>query len=196
MTKTCEHCCRVYNALRRRQKWCSPECSEKAREVPTERRFWSKVNKAGPVPAHRPELGPCWEWTAGRARRANGQEAYAMFWLKSENQNVLAHRLAWTLEHGDPGELQVLHACDNQGCVRVAHLFLGTQQDNMTDKVNKSRQARGERAGRVKVTEEDVRQIRELRRSGLSQREIGERFGLSQCHVSSIVRRTVWKEVA
>ena|ERR1700694_1946906 len=27
-------------------------------------RFWLKVNQNGPVPEHRPELGPCWVWTA------------------------------------------------------------------------------------------------------------------------------------
>jgi hypothetical protein len=27
-----------------------------------EERFWEKVDKNGPVPAHRPELGPCWVW--------------------------------------------------------------------------------------------------------------------------------------
>ena len=32
------------------------------------KRFWSKVNKAGSVPPHRPELGPCWVWVAARVR--------------------------------------------------------------------------------------------------------------------------------
>ena len=28
-------------------------------------RFWSRVNKDGPVPEKQPDLGPCWLWTAG-----------------------------------------------------------------------------------------------------------------------------------
>src|ERR1035437_916757 len=31
-------------------------------------RFWAKVDRNGPVPAHRPELGPCWVWEAGHDR--------------------------------------------------------------------------------------------------------------------------------
>jgi len=38
-----------------------------------EDRFWAKVDKNGPVPAHRPELGPCWIWTAARFKRGYGK---------------------------------------------------------------------------------------------------------------------------
>ena len=34
-----------------------------------EERFWRKVDKNGPIPEHRPELGPCWVWTAGTNTR-------------------------------------------------------------------------------------------------------------------------------
>ena len=41
--------------------------------MPLEDRFWAKVDKNGPVPAHRPELGPCWIWTAARFKRGYGK---------------------------------------------------------------------------------------------------------------------------
>lgn len=99
---------------------------------PTEDRFWSKVNKNGPVV--RPEIGACWIWTAyldpdGYGRIGIGQRA-----AKSQ-------RVAWVLAHGEiPVETpHVLHRCDNPPCVNPSHLFLGTQRDNMRDCRDKSR---------------------------------------------------------
>lgn len=50
-----------------------------------------------------------------------------------------AHKVAWTYTNGDPGELCVLHRCDNRVCVNPAHLFLGTKQDNVDDMYKKGR---------------------------------------------------------
>ena len=38
-------------------------------------KFWDRVDKDGPVPAHVPHLGPCWEWTG---RRATGEFKYGI----------------------------------------------------------------------------------------------------------------------
>ena len=55
----------------------------------------------------------------------------------------LVHRLEWTLANGDiPEGMCVLHKCDNPPCINLDHLFLGTNVDNIADKVAKGRQAR------------------------------------------------------
>jgi len=36
------------------------------------KRFWSKVDKNGPIPQHKPELGPCWVWTGAKMERGYG----------------------------------------------------------------------------------------------------------------------------
>lgn len=39
----------------------------------------------------------------------------------------------------------------------------------------------------AKLTEEDIRSIFSMRRSGMKQREIGEEFGIDQAHVSAVL---------
>lgn len=86
-----------------------------------EERFLSKVDKAGPVPACRPDLGPCWQWT-GSLIKGSG---YAQFWLSGTNR--LAHRVAWRMRNGDiPEGLQIDHLCRNRACVNPDHMEVVT----------------------------------------------------------------------
>lgn len=83
----------------------------------------------------------CWEWRGGL-----DTGGYGHFNVPGDGGRLRAaraHRMAWTLRHGDPGESHVLHRCDNRLCVNPAHLFLGTNADNVADKVSKGRQAKG-----------------------------------------------------
>jgi len=66
------------------------------------------------------------------------QDGYGLIWY--EGKLVRTHRLAWLLSYGDiPIGMQVLHKCDNRACIRLDHLFLGTQRDNIQDAVAKGR---------------------------------------------------------
>lgn len=156
-----------------------------------EHRFWAKVDKNGPIPVHRPELGPCWLWSAGM-----NDDGYGRIWV---GRHLGAHRVAWLIAHGALPIKQVLHHCDRPACVRIDHLFLGTHLDNMQDKMRKGRHVRspGEANGRALLTSEEVRRIRGLYDSGKnSQRELAGIFGVSVPAIGRIVRREVWQQVA
>lgn len=100
-------------------------------------RFWEKVDKAGPAPEHRPDLGPCWVWTA-----ALDGSGYGQLW--NEGRLVLAHRLALALMFGPiPDTLTVDHLCRRARCVNPDHLEL------VTLAVNRRRQAIARAAART-----------------------------------------------
>lgn len=59
-----------------------------------EDRFWAMVSKDGPVPAHRPELGPCWVWTGGKMNSGYGNFCRG---AAEGGGYVGAHRFAYEL---------------------------------------------------------------------------------------------------
>ncbi len=104
-----------------------------------------------------------------------------------------AHRVMYSLTNGPiPEGMQVLHSCDNRACVNPLHLWLGTNADNMHDKYLKNRQTKGETHGMHVLTENNVRQIRELIKQGESQRHIASWFGVDQSNVYQINTGKTW----
>ena len=105
------------------------------------------------------------------------------------NTLILAHRFRWQLSNGPiPEGKRVLHRCDRPSRVRVDHLFLGSQADNVQDMMQKGRgrKASGERHGRSKLGDVDVAEIKRLLAEGVSGVAIGQHFGVSRSTVSTI----------
>lgn len=148
-----------------------------------EERFWEKVSN------HETSHG-CLEWQASCFTSGYGQFSH-------KDRNVRAHRFAYELEHGPiPEGMHVLHHCDNPKCVNVDHLFLGTNADNMQDKVKKGRQHRpqGELCGMSKLTESEVLEIREMAGEFVLA-DIAEAYGIARSQVSQIHTRKRWAHV-
>ncbi len=80
-----------------------------------EQRFWSKVNKDGPLPEHRPELGPCWLWTGSKDPKGYGR-------FKLNGHAPRAHNVAYELLRGPLNDgLTFDHLCANTSCVNPWH---------------------------------------------------------------------------
>src|SRR5258708_38793327 len=94
-----------------------------ARRIKTEaERFWPKVNKEGPVPAHRPELGPCWVWQAALNNKGYGMFSRAPVPGKRTAPLVLAHRWAYEQMTGPvPDGLELDHLCRIPACRNPYH---------------------------------------------------------------------------
>ena len=135
-------------------------------------RFWSKVAIGA--------ASECWEWLA--SRQPNG---YGKFGVPGHT--LMAHRVAYCISIGEPADgLCVLHRCDNPSCCNPDHLFLGTQTENMMDKLRKGRQPTGERNKASRVSDEEVRAIRVLSILGFGPKKSHAQFGISYAQAWNI----------
>jgi hypothetical protein len=145
------------------------------------------------IDAYTDRSGDCWLWT-GSTRNGYGR-------IIIKNKLYTVHRLVWELTYGEiPDGLDVLHHCDVRPCLRPDHLWLGTHGDNMRDMARKGRwrggpRNRGSRCRFARLREEHIPQIRNLARTGMTQREIGEIFGVGQSAISVILSGKTWKHI-
>jgi hypothetical protein len=91
--------------------------------------------------------------------------------------------------------MRVLHKCDNPPCVNPAHLFIGTAADNTGDMVTKSRHCHGVGHPEHVLSDDRVREIRQLKAAGVTYDELVRRFGVSRGVLHRIVHRTAWRHV-
>ncbi len=151
--------------------------------------FMNRVDENGPIPAHVPELGPCWIWVG----HTDG-DGYGM--LKVSGVSMKCSRYSWQIHNGDiPSNVCVLHRCDNRACVNPKHLFLGSNADNSADMSAKRRQAHCERHGSHKLTSEQVREIRRRykpRHPINNCNALGREFGVSGTQILNIVSGKHW----
>lgn len=152
-------------------------------------RFWQKVDKSGGDDA-------CWLWIAGK-----NDHGYGTFRIGSRRdgsrKTIGAHKVSWEIANGEvPNSLHVLHECDNPVCVNPAHLFLGTNLDNIKDKVSKGRGHHpvGESNGRAILLLDQVREIRETyAKGGISYARLARIYGCTKTNIANIVSRKIWK---
>lgn len=131
----------------------------------------------------------CWNW-----KKSLMQKGYGQTW--DGHTVVRAHRVAYSLHHGVEltRSQQVLHSCDNRACCNPLHLFIGTNADNMDDKVAKGRQSKGEGTGCAKLTAEQIVEIR-TKYAGEVRRKTAEIYGVTPQAISHILCGNRWKHV-
>ena len=144
----------------------------------TTERIEAKVEKI-------PEAG-CWVWMGTTTVRGYGQ-------IISHTRKHYAHRASYEAFVGPiPKGMHVCHTCDNVYCVNPAHLFLGTQKQNLEDMARKKRSTWGEKNPMAKLTFDDAIQIREQKQLGASNKELATKFKTSISNISAIIRKERW----
>ena len=128
----------------------------------------------------------CIEWLAAKTSRGYGAAHF-------HGRYVIAHRLSYVAHVGPIPALGVVcHSCDNPLCINPEHLWIGSQQDNMNDKVEKCRHSHGAKHGRAKLSEQ---QAREILTSADSSASIAAKFGVTAEHVQVIRNGVAWKHL-
>lgn len=108
----------------------------------------------------------------------------------------IASRRSYKYFIGDiPKGMQVCHICDNPICVNPDHLFLGSIGDNMRDKNQKNRQAKGSKIGSSVLNEEKVLNIRKKRLSGEKYKNISCEYDVDWRTIRDICKNKIWKHV-
>ncbi|MCS4087309.1 hypothetical protein GGQ10_002135 [Salinibacter ruber] len=136
-----------------------------------EERFWKKVEKGNPE--------ECWEWQGATRPTGYGN-------LTDGKSTVAAHRVSYRIHYSDPDDLFVCHSCDNRSCVNPNHLFAGTHQDNMDDMKRKGR------AGAAKLSEADVKAIRQRSENGETASEIAQDYPVRKSCINKVIRGHHW----
>lgn len=146
-------------------------------------RFWSHVTKTE----------TCWLWTS--TLRAG----YGMFSFKGKP--VSAHRFSYSLANGEiPDGLLVRHSndCVSRACVRPDHLKVGTQTDNMADRMDKGwfndkevygpYRPKGPRGRKRKLTLEQISEIMEALKNPYwgQVNHLAEKYGTTHSTISNL----------
>jgi hypothetical protein len=157
---------------------------------PVLQRILEKLDKNGPVPAHAPELGPCWIWQGAKFNHGYGQ-------IVIMHKYELVHRVSFK-EHGNElsDDEDLLHRCDTKLCARPSHMTAGTHLDNMADMRSKKRQAVGTRVPTARLNDEKVKELRGLWKTNKhSAVALAARFDISERAARDAINYKSWKHV-
>ena len=133
----------------------------------------------------------CWNYTRYRDKKGRAKTQIG-------SKSINTARLAFIVFKQTPiGNHCVCHSCDNPACINPEHLWLGTQLDNIKDRDAKRRTGKtlGERNTKCKLSADDVREIRRLKKMGLTTTVIANTFEISYNHARQIINRTQRKYV-
>lgn len=109
-------------------------------------------------------------------------------------KTLLVHRLACEIRNGSiPKGMMACHTCDVSCCVNPEHLYIGTAQSNMADKVMRGRSARGSKNGRAILSERQVQEI--FSQSKANRKMLSVKYGVSESVIKNIRSGLQWRHV-
>lgn len=194
-------------------------CKSCAKKQPVEQRFWKKVNKNGPTISY---VGtPCWVWTGAKDDYGYGTFFYLAKTEKAHRASYMMHcgeipNELWVLHKCDnppcvnPNHLWLGTRIDNVQDMEKKgradhpggdrHGFRTKPESRPTGERNgaytkpESRRT-GIKNGRARLTDNQVIELRELRKQGATYKQLMERFNIGQTTVSHIVNYDNWKHL-
>lgn len=147
-------------------------------------RFWSKVDVLAPE--------QCWEWQGSLHTSGYGRFKIASY------ETAMASRVSLVIHTGsDELDLLALHTCDNPKCCNPHHLYWGTHQQNMHDKIRRGRSYSGDQSGvnngAAKLSSEQVAIIVQRLQEGWNNKQIANDLPVTHSMVSKIRLGHMWR---
>jgi hypothetical protein len=134
----------------------------------------------------------CWDWKG----KTGKTDKYPRMNHSRSEPRITVHIYSWLVNFGEiPAGIYVCHTCDNPRCSNPAHLFLGTPQENQTDCIDKGRRPKGEGNAAAKLTEKEVKKIKQLIVMGVSMKRIAKDFKVNPTTIERINNGRTWKHV-
>lgn len=117
--------------------------------------------------------------------------------LTFEGTQLLAHHVVLKLHNRScpAGLEETRHLCNNKTCVNNRHLMIGDPIDNATDRVVAGTSPKGSKHGLSKLTEHDVKLIRETPKYWGVNVALANQFGVSKSLISHIRLNKRWHHV-
>lgn len=111
-------------------------------------------------------------------------------------QQHALHRVSYALFIGPIREnMVIMHTCDNRRCVEPTHLVQGTFAENSADMSRKGRAVSGTRHHSSKLSEDEVRSMRNDFNMGASKKSLSRKYGICRSAVKKVVELRTWKKV-
>jgi len=119
------------------------------------------------------------------------KDGYPQITDNGKQQHLSRHLYELEYEKIPAGKV-VRHTCDNTSCVNLDHFILGTQNDNINDKMKRNRQAQGETCGKSKLKEVQVIEIRKDNRPNST---IAKDYNVASSTVDRIKNNKTWRGI-
>lgn len=134
----------------------------------------------------------CWLWIG-----ACGSSGYPQLTVIDEvtgrPKSVRLHRYVCEQTHGSQNDLYALHKCDVKVCLNPAHIYYGTQKENVSDAYarGKVKSKAGENSKLNKLTWSDVEEIRSSSETNVN---LSKKYGVAPSRISEVRAMKAWRK--
>lgn len=148
--------------------------------------FWNHIDVKTP--------NDCWNWKMKKDRNGYGR---THLFYPNIYKKTGAHQISWLLSGNSIEQGQLIrHKCNNPSCCNPTHLDVGSPKDNAMDCVNSERTLKGSKNPSSKLTEKDVKKIKETLALGKKLGAIlSKEYGVSKVVISNIKNNKTWRHV-